>query len=426
MLSKFKKIDSFARNIIIVFAGASFANFLGLLYQLYIAHSFSPSDFAAFNALLAVYTLIASPLSTLQPAVVKYSAEYHARNQAGKLSGLLRGLFKKTFLFSLATFLFFLFISGRIMGSLKIPSASSVIIFALLLATAWVAPVFSGGIQGLEMFGWVSSVSVIGGVVKLAIAAAFVFLGFGISGALGALLTANLLVMAVAFFPLRRVFFSPVQTERVDYRGILVYLMPVGISFFCFNALSGFDMALVRSFFSAQESGFYALSQMLGKIFLFLPGAVSIVMFPKTSGLSSRNMDTVSTLKQGLMYVSAMSIAAICFYNLFPDFVLRVLTGKSYPESIFLGRLFSVSMSLFAVIFIFINYFLSIKDLRFVKFLILFTILQNAAIFLFHPSLATVQLILCLSSVLLCLIHMILAFNVGTGLKPVPTGASVS
>ena len=145
MLSKFKKIDSFARNIIIVFAGASCANFLGLLYQLFIAHRFSASDFAAFNALLAIYTLIATPLGTLQAAVVKYGAEYKARNQGGKLQCLLRGLFKKTFLFSLVTFLFFLFISGRVMGSLKIPSASSVIIFALILATAWVAPVFAGG-----------------------------------------------------------------------------------------------------------------------------------------------------------------------------------------------------------------------------------------------------------------------------------------
>jgi len=413
MLSKFKKIDPFVRNIIIVFAGASFANFLGLLYQLFIAHRFSPSDFAAFNSLLSVYTLIAAPLSTLQAAVVKYGAEYNARNQHGKLQCLLRGLLKKTFLFSLATFLLFLFISGRVMGSLKIPSASSAIIFALLLATAWVAPVFAGGIQGLEMFGWLSSVSVIGGIVKIALAAAFIFLGYGISGALGALLAANLLVMAVGFLPLRRLFFSPLQLDRIDYRGILVYLMPVGISFFCFNALSGFDMVLVRGLFSAQESGFYSLAQMLGKIFLFLPGAVSIVMFPKTSGLSARNMDTLSTLKQGLLYVSAISLAAICFYNLFPDFVLKVLTGKSYPESVLLGRLFSVSMSLFAVLFIFVNYFLSIKDMRFVKFLIIFTVIQNAAIFLFHPTLMAVQLILCASSALLCLIHMILAFKQG-------------
>jgi hypothetical protein len=117
-------------------------------------------------------------------------------------------------------------------------------------------------------------------------------------------------------------------------------------------------------------------------------------------------MDTVSTLKRSLLYVLALCILAILFYNFFPAFVLKTLTGKVYYESVLLGRLFSVSMSSFTLLYILISYFLSIKDLRFIKYLVFFTFLQFLGIFLFHKSLIQVQLILCINAILLFLIHL--------------------
>jgi hypothetical protein len=98
-------------------------------------------------------------------------------------------------------------------------------------------------------------------------------------------------------------------------------------------------------------------------------------------------------------------------YNLFPQLALIILTGKSFPESVLLGRLFSVSMTFFAMLFILINYFLSVADFRFIKYLAVFTFLQIAVISTYHNSLVQVQLVLCLSSSVLCLIHLWLVFK---------------
>lgn len=171
------------------------------------------------------------------------------------------------------------------------------------------------------------------------------------------------------------------------------------------------DMILVKYFFTPEDSGIYSLAQMIGKICLFLPGAISIVMFPRTSHLNAKNQDTSSTLKKSLLYAGLLCLCAILIYNLLPGFILKILTGKSSLESIALGRLFSVSMSFFALLFILTTYFISVKDLRFIKYLVLFTVLQFLAIITLHGKLIQIQSILCINSALLFFIHLILAFR---------------
>lgn len=406
-----RNIDAFNKNIIIVFAGTSLVNFLNLLYQLLLAHKLSVSDFAAFNALLSIYVVVSSPLTTIQTAVTKYTAEFNSHNQISKLRFLLSDLFKKTSLLAISTFLVFWFASIYMMNSLKISSVSCAYILAILLASTWLLPVFAGGIQGLELFGWFSSIAVFTGVLKLGLAFILIVLGYNIAGALGALLASSLVGLIIYYFPLRRYISLAAIKEDINYKEIFIYLFPVAITYFCFMNLVNFDMVLVRYFFRPHDSGFYSLAQMVGKIFLFLPGAISIVMFPRTSGLNAKNMNTLSVLKRAVLYVLGLCILSVLFYNFFPSLVLKILTGKNYPESIILGRLFSISMTFFALLYIFIMYFLSVKDLRFIKYLVLFTALQFFAIVLWHRSLIQIQFVLCINAILLFAIHLLLAYR---------------
>jgi O-antigen/teichoic acid export membrane protein len=257
------------------------------------------------------------------------------------------------------------------------------------------------------------SCAVISGALKLVLAFVFIELGFNIAGALGAFLTASSIGIIISIFALRDFLFYQIRDDSIDFRDFAYYLFPVALSSFCFIALVNFDMVLVKYFFKPFEAGFYSLAQMVGKIFLFLPAAINTVMFPRTAGLNVRNMDTRSTLARSLFYACILCIIANTIYNLSPSFILRVLTGKAFPESIILGRLFGISMSFFTLSYILITYFLSIKDLRFMKYLILFTLLPFLAIILFHGNLIRVQLTLCINSILLFLIHLGLTWSKG-------------
>jgi len=406
-----RDIDSFAKNVILVFLGTFLINVCNLLYQLLIAHSFSPGDFAVFNSLLSLFIVATSPLGTLQTAVAKYTAEFNAHNQAKKIKVFLSGLFKKASVLALFSLAIFYFITFYIMDKLKIHSAASGYILAMLVASSCITPVLLGGMQGLELFRWFTGVSILSGATKLILAFLFILMGLKISGALGAFLAANIMLIIVCYFPLKNFVTLDNEGEDIDFKEILLYLLPVAISIFCFNALINSDMLLVKYFFSLDDSGVYSLAQMLGKIFLFLPAAISVVMFPKTSGLSAKNQDTLSTLKRSLVYACVLCVLACLGYNLFPSPALKILTGKALPESILLGRLFSISMSFFALNFILINYFLSVKDLRFVKYMVSSTFLQVLAIVLFHGSLMQVQSILCINAALLFFVFLLIVFR---------------
>ncbi len=403
-----KNTDAFLKNIIVVFSGNFLANFLNLLFQLLIAHKLSPTDFAAFNSLLSIFMLIFMPLSTLQYVVAKYCAEYKALAQGSKLTFLITDFIRKSVILAVSFFIIFWFASGHILNALKINSPVSGYLLTAVIALACLIPVFLGAIQGLEFFGRLSLSLAITGMFKLAIAFVFIVLGCRIAGALGALLISSAINLCIFYFFLRHFISFKAVKEYINYKEILSYTLPVALSSFCFIALVNMDMILVKYFFTPKEAGLYSLSQMVGKIFLFLPSAISIVMFPKVSGLNASNLDTTHTLQRSLVYAAALCVIACLVYNLFPVFVLKILTGKAFAESVVLGRLFSLSMSLFALLFVLITYLLSIKDLRFVKYLVLSTVSQFIGIILFHKSLFQVQAVLCTNAVFIFVILLFL------------------
>jgi len=406
-----KNIDTFDKNLVIVFLGTSLGNVLSLIYQLVLAHRLTPVDFAAFNSLLSIFVLVATPLSTLNTAVVKYTSEFNARGQIGKVKALTSYLLQKTFVFGAFTFFIFSFASVYILRGLKIPSLYAGYLLAFLLAFSWINPVLSGVLQGLESFKWLMFVSLASGLLKLILTFLFIMLGYKIGGALGAFLFSVIFALVVSIMPLRRLLFSGnTSQENIDIREIVLYLCPVAVSYFCFMCLVNMDMLLVKYLFSPADAGYYSLAQIVGKVFLFLPGAICLVMFPAASGLSARDMDTALTLKKSLLYAAILCLLANIVYNICPGFILRLLSGKAIPEAILLARIFSVSMSFYALIYILISYFLSIKDLRFVKYLIFAVGLEFLGMKFFHKDLIEVQLVLCFNAVLVFAVIFFLAF----------------
>lgn len=406
MLNRLKAIDGFSKNIILVFSGSMLLNIFNLLYQLLIAHRLAPSDFAGVNAFLSLFLIISMSQGAIQTSLAKYTAEFNAKGLHNKINFLFTSLLKKAAIFSLLTVIVFFAVSAYTAKLLKVNSPVSGYILAVLIALSWVTPVFLGVLQGLELFGWLTSVQVISGILKLASAFVFILLGFNISGALGAILVSSLTILIICHIPLKRFIAFEADNDSFNFKEFLNFIIPVAIGTFCFFTLVSSDLILVRVLFSPEDAGIYSIGQMVGKIFLFLPWAISIVMLPKTSSMNAQKLDTTTVLLRSILYAAGLCVIAGLGYNIFPSFALKVLTGKVLSESIFLGRLFGISMSFFMLLYILISYFLSIKELRFIKYLVFFTVLQILTISLFHKTLVQVQLILCINAILLFFIHL--------------------
>jgi O-antigen/teichoic acid export membrane protein len=394
------KRDGFLKNIIVVFTGASLANFLNLLYQLLIAHRLPAADFASFNSLLSVFSIVSAPLSVFGLGVARQCAEFKARAQSEALKNWVSALLVRHTLYAALTVFLFWLVSFKALSLLHISSTASGILLAVLLASMWLVPVVSGAVQGLEFFRWFSLGSVLSGIVKIALALVFVGIGLSVSGALGAFVAAQTALFLLYLLPLRS-FLRVRFHSSSPYRELLVSLLPFAASSACFIALVSSDMVMVKLFFNEQQSGVYSIAQMIGKIFLFLPGPVSMVMFPRTSSLNAQGRETFSVVRRSLGYVLAVCIVAAIVYNSMPCVILKLLTGKVFPESVALGRLFGVSMSFYTLGYVLISYFLSLGDWRFLPWLGAATTAQVVILYLYHPTLMHVQAIMCATSALL-------------------------
>ncbi|MFA5320429.1 MAG: oligosaccharide flippase family protein [Candidatus Omnitrophota bacterium] len=400
--------SSFFLSIMLVFLGTLVANSFHMVYQMIAAHKLPAEDFAAVNSLLAVLSLIAIPAGTLQTAVVAQTAAARARGLGvPHIRAVFREYMRLSFIAGAVTFVFFFLAGAQLQSLLQLASPAPVRFLAIMVCLSWISPVALGMLQGLEMFGWFCSANCATGLVKVASVVFLISLGAGVPGVLLSvclsLLTTILVAQAALFsFKNKRPSVELRKEASSSLRQIFSsYLLPVSFSLFLFTFLVTIDMIFVKSFFPPAEAGIYSFAQMAGKIFLFLPSAVPLVMLPKTSGMAAVKADSGIILGKSIIMTVLISVAGAGLFNLFPGFFLRLLTGASSPSVILLGRFFSLSMSLFAVVYVFIIYFIALRDFRFIKFLILSAVAQAAAFVIFHSSLISIQQIMCLNAFVL-------------------------
>lgn len=398
-----------------MFVSGSIVNLFNLLYQLLMVRNLSSKVYGELNALLSLLVIIAIPCSSFGTMVVKFTSKFHAQQLYINLKALLNTLFRHTLILSIGTFLLISLLSPMLASFLQLDSIMPVVFLAVIVFLSTIMPTITGGLQGLEKFGWLAWASVVSGFFKILLAFIFVvLLGRQLYGALSAFIISSLLGLLITLWPLKEFFFRVEKNSQLNLKEVYGYFLPSFVVFLCFSLLTNIDIVLVKHFFSPTLAGTYSVAQIIGKIIFFLPGMVSFVMFPRTSFLHTQNKDTLHTLKRSLKYTAILCILGVIIYNLFPHYTLQILTKKTGIEYIGLGRLFSICMTFFALSGILLFYQLSINNFKFIKFLIPLTIIQILAISVFstlYKSLYMVLIILCINSFILFLSNFKLTFE---------------
>jgi len=419
-----KKIDSFSKDVLVLFFGVTVFNVLSLVYQLICAHKLSAVDFSGFNTLLSLFLILTAPLLTLQIVIAKYCAESDACGDTLKVRLVLRDLVYKSLWIAAGLFIVFCLVSTPLLLTFKISEVYAGYVLAALFSSYCLFILYLAATQALNLFFWQSGAYILGGILKVILAFVLISLGLGISGSLAAMLLSNLLIIAILFIPIRRIISVGVSRDERkagssqafngndSYSNMLRCLPQVATSYFMFSLLACSDMVLVRYFFSPADSGTYSLAQLLGKIFLFLPVAIGTVLLPKASGLNIKDEESITILTKSMILAAVLCATAALFFNFFPSFVLKVICGRSAPGLIKLGRLFSFSMSNFALVYLIMLYFISGNDFRFIKYLVLSAVLQLLFIFAFHGNLFVVQFILCINSAVLLILFLVFAYAI--------------
>ncbi len=398
-------------NSVYIFIASMVGNVLAFLLNLFLARSLSYVDYGIFASLMSVIVLASIPGASINTILVRFATEYYSKGQIDKLKDFYKKALKFIFAFSLLVLLAFIIFSSLITTFLHLDNFWYVIVAGLCVVMGYIQILNSGFLYGIMKFRFVSFTIIFSSFVKLGVGVLLVLLGLRAFSGLGALLFMGLAAFLVAFIPLRFIFSKKIESEvKVPAKEILKYAFPVFITILFMTSFTSIDVILVKHFLSPTMAGYYSGISLIGKVILYFTATIPTVMFPLLikRQAEGKNINNLFLLAVLLVLLPSLLITGV--YFLFPHFIITLfLGGRGYlTMAPFLG-LFGLFITLYSVVNIFVNFFLSINKTKIISLLVGAALLQIVLLWIYHSNFYQIISISIIVSALL-LMGLILAF----------------
>jgi O-antigen/teichoic acid export membrane protein len=379
------KGDKFLSNSFIFFIGSFLVSAGNYLYQFLMARMLTIEAYGELQSILAILTISGVLTGAISTVLVKYTADFKAKDWLNKIYALFLFFTKKISIIAIIFFTIFVILSGRIAGFLNLTSVLPLIILGTGFLFSFLDSTNSGILRGLQKFKELSIISITSVFLKILFAILLVKLGFAINGAVGAVILAALIGYLISFYPLKFLFKK--QKEKIETKEIFQYFFPVFFTLLFITLLYNVDIILVKHFFPAQTAGEYGALAILGHIVFFITGPIVGVMFPMVATAHSNHTDSTEVFKKTIFLVSLIGLAILFFYFLFGGFIIKILIGSKFLSiSKFLGW-FGLSMFLYSLVGLFTQYFLSTGKTKCAYLVGTGVLLQIILISIFHTNL---------------------------------------
>lgn len=376
-----------------IFLGFLVGSVLGFLVNLFLARNLIPSDYGTYASLLSLFTLASIPTQSIIPVVVRFATEFFAKNESQKAAGFYFKTLKVVSLFSITVFFLFIIFSSAIKSFLHLDNSWYVILIGFSVSISYLSTINIAFLQSLLKFSIVGISLVLNGFTRIVVAFILVYLGFRVFGALIAILFAGIVPFLFQFIPLRFIFSQEKFDAKISGKEIFDYALPTGIATLALMSLTSTDVILVKHFFGSESAGFYGGLSLIGKVIFYFTGSIPSVMFPLIIKRHNLGQNFHNLFYLALALVALPSIAITLIYYIFPQFTVNLfLGGGNYLKIVPLLGLFGIFLTLFSLINVFINFFLSLKRTK--VFLLAFgaAIVQIVLITIFHATLYQVVL----------------------------------
>lgn len=340
------------------------ANVLAYGYQVIMARLLRPEEYAILTAFFAVLILEQLGGQVIQSATAKLVAQYAARGEEPALHVFVRRWLRRILLVAGAPALIVIALSFIVRIEPLSPFAVGILGATLFLAILLTFTL--GLLQGLARFFWLGGMFIAMAFSRLAVGVALVvfltstaapltqpvngaFLGAASALLIGALGT------LVPLWPLlgaARGAVHEVDMSRSETRFFLL----AAVIFICYAALTFVD-GLVAPWRIPAEAGTYAAAITMGKIVLFAPIAVGLILLERTSRADALGQDPDKYLFAALAFVLVTSGAVTLAYVVAPVPLTSLIVGAQYPGTSAIIPLYGLAALSNALLSLWVAYF---------------------------------------------------------------------
>ena len=413
--------DKLFFNGAMIFIFVMAGNFFNYLFQIAMSRSLSVPDYGTLNSLLSLLVITSVPSGALTAFSAKNISGNLATGDVPGVRKFMKNTVIKTFLYDCLFLAIFIACIPFLMKFMRIDSYFYYIITGIAIFLIFPFSLLLGSLQGSRMYLSLGLFSSLSSIIKFILAVALVYAGLNLAGALFSVAVSPLIIIAAAAI----VLFSylkrkqdkgnekHIAVDKTEENGLKTgrfYFLFLFFVLLFYTFFTNIDLITVKHFFPAYKTGIYSVADILGKIILYFPSAIVLVMFPEVSHAHATNNKTKHILLKTIFVTFLMCSFLETFYILFPDKIISFLMGAKYITSAPLLTLYGLSMFPFAFINIFINYFMAINNSKILIPMFLFSILEVLLFYLFHYSLREIILIIMITGWAVMLALSIYAF----------------
>ena len=415
-----RNLNLTAKSIGIMFISTSVVNITNFFYHIIMGRLLGPSEYGILASIISFLFISSAIASTIQTTSAKYTSVYLAKGNIDKVRSFFYQITKRLLIFTVVIFIIIIGFVNKITSFLKIDSIYPIIFLGVMIIEGSLISIGRGTLQGIKKFKSLGINSVLEVLLKLILGVILVYFGFKTDGAIFGFMLATLLSYLFIFIPLRRVLMRKgdnIVDSKIDIKRFYKSIFFILISTIIFSLLSYTDIILVKHFFSSHDTGFYSAAAQIGRIILFFPAAVSVIVFPRLSEKYTKKENTNSTFFKGLGIIAIVSVVFLIIYFLFPEFIVNFIYGSKYLAASSLIFKYGIFMSFISFITLQIFYFISIGRYWYLIYSFFILIEQIAVIWLYHNNLGLILLILIINSFVLFLLNLILIIFYGKKIK---------
>lgn len=385
-------------------SGSVAGGLVGYLFHVLMGRMLSVEDYGLLTALLALTVVIATPLGALTMVISREVSVCRARNARGAIAQLYAWVAKRALIASATFAVAVAIFSSEIQTFLHAPSVTAILMLVGLFLMAAPQAVNNAFLQGMQHFAWLSVNGVLSTGLKTIFATVLVWVGFGVSGAVGGTLIAAGLFWCLTYTIVRSDLKQGLGKSGNRPAFPIRAMLSVLVANTAFAAMTQLDMVLVKHYFAEQEVGIYAAVSIVGKAVIYLPGGIVLALYPMTTENFSRGKPSIHLLVQALAITAILCTGGALFYLLFGESILTTLYGERYRAGGALLTYYGFAILPMALVLVFEHYLIARGRVLFAYLFLGVVPLQIGAIHWYHDSLFTVITVIAASGLVTLLI----------------------
>jgi O-antigen/teichoic acid export membrane protein len=152
------------------------------------------------------------------------------------------------------------------------------------------------------------------------------------------------------------------------------------------TSLTTTDVIVAKAVFSDHDAGLYGSASLIGRVILYLPAAIVLVLLPKVAARQAAGRESRDVLTKSLLVTGGFCAVATLVYTLAPKLLVFVAFGSSFEDAAGLLWMFAVAMSGFALLNVLLAYHLGRGESRLSLLLFAGAVAQILLFVAFHGS----------------------------------------